>query len=212
MKPIKYDNPVCRLLTQIVDIIILNFLWVLCSVPIITMGSATAALYYSYLKINREEDSTLSGMFFHSFRQNLRQGCIMTVMFVLCSVLLFVDCSVYVSMDGIVSYAALAGLILLILALGMVSSYAVALLAQFDNPIKVILKNAFLLGIINMKYTIPIVLLNAIPFVLLFKLPYIFIACVPLFLICGVSLTAFINSKFFTKIFRLYVDEDNTSE
>lgn len=55
-----YDNPVWRFIGKLGDLIILNVLWIVCSIPIFTIGASTTAVYYVTLKMVRdEEDSTI---------------------------------------------------------------------------------------------------------------------------------------------------------
>ena len=72
------DNPIFHFLSRIADIIFLNLLFLLCCIPIITVGPSISALYYCMLKIIRNRDSSITGMFFHSFRENLKQGSLLT--------------------------------------------------------------------------------------------------------------------------------------
>ena len=41
-----YDNPVWRYIGKFGDLIILNILWIICSIPIFTIGASTTAVYY----------------------------------------------------------------------------------------------------------------------------------------------------------------------
>ena len=52
-----YDNPIWRFVGRIWDLFILNLLWVLCSIPIVTFGASTTAMYYCTMKIARDRDS-----------------------------------------------------------------------------------------------------------------------------------------------------------
>ena len=208
MKFLRIDSPIYTLLTRIVNIVLLNVLWVLCSIPIVTMGAATAALYYTMLKINRDEDTLITEMFFRAFRQNLKQGSGLTILFVVSGVLLYADYNIYKSMEGTMSSIALAGLVLLVVVWGMIFSYAFPLLAQFDNTMIQTLKNAFFLSVINFKKTIIIFVMNAIPFVIFLKFPYAFVMYLPIFLTIGFSFIAYINSKLFIKVFRGYIGEE----
>lgn len=201
----RYDNPVFNVLTRICDIFVLNILWLICSIPIITMGAATSALYYSMLKINRETDSSIVGMFFHSFRQNLKQGCGLTILFILSGLFLYIDFQVYKTIEGTISSVALVTLIVLIILWGMTFSYAFPVLAQFENTMIGTLKNAFLMSVLNLGKTIIILFLSALPFILLIGLPNVFVACFPIMLIFGIGAIAFINAKFFVHIFDKYI-------
>ena len=134
----KFDSPVYNALTRVCDIVILNALWTICSIPLITMGAATSALYYSMLKICRETDSSMTGMFFHSFRQNLRQGCGLTILFGASGLLLYVDIQLCQLINGMPGKALLALMIALLIVWGMIFSYTFPVLAQFDNTKSII--------------------------------------------------------------------------
>ena len=50
-----YDNPIFRAINTIGEIIILNFMWMICSLPIVTIGASTTALMYSCMKLHYHE-------------------------------------------------------------------------------------------------------------------------------------------------------------
>ena len=72
-----YESKFSQTLLKFCSACYLNLLWILCSLPIFTMGAATTALYYSTLKIVRGEDSHLTKLFFRSFRQNFKQATLL---------------------------------------------------------------------------------------------------------------------------------------
>ena len=65
-----YDNPVWRFIGKLGDLIILNVLWLITSIPIVTIGASTTALYYVTLKLVRDEDGYTIRSFFKSFKEN----------------------------------------------------------------------------------------------------------------------------------------------
>lgn len=67
---------------KIFDIMALGFLWFLCSLPVITMGASSAALYHATVKCIKHNDGYISKEFFRSFMLNLRQGVILWVLVV----------------------------------------------------------------------------------------------------------------------------------
>lgn len=85
------DGPIWRFLSMLGDMIILHVLWLLCCIPIITIGPATAAAHYVAMKLVRDEGRSVIGMFVHSFRKNFRQGIILGVMFTLVGLVLGTD-------------------------------------------------------------------------------------------------------------------------
>lgn len=53
-----YDNPVWRFIGKLGDLIILNILWIVCSIPVFTAGASATAVYYVTLKLVRDEDDS----------------------------------------------------------------------------------------------------------------------------------------------------------
>ena len=68
------ENPVMRFLARLVDLVILNVITILYSLPLITAGGALTAMNYVLLHLYREDESYVLRMFRKSFRENFRQG------------------------------------------------------------------------------------------------------------------------------------------
>lgn len=80
---VSLDSPIFDKTNQIADILGAGFLWLLCSVPLITIGPATAALYYTIVKVVRRNRETVIKSFFYSFKSNLKQGILFTIFYLL---------------------------------------------------------------------------------------------------------------------------------
>lgn len=208
MKFLRFDNPFCSVVNRIFDIVFLSILWTVCSLPIITMGASTSALYYCMLKIRRECDYGIVKMFFHSFRQNFKQGCVLSLICILSGLLLYVDFTVCKSREGVVGAILVELLLILIVLWGMIFSYAFPLLAQFNNKIGSILTNSFFMSFLNLKRTIPVLLLNSVPFIIFFWFPYSFIVGIPFFQAFGVGLMAYINTRGLSIVFDKYIQDE----
>lgn len=68
-------------LTAIIDIVWLGLLWLVCSLPLFTLGAASTALYYSMVKCVRHERGRATREFFGAFGRNFRQA---TALWLLC--------------------------------------------------------------------------------------------------------------------------------
>ena len=88
MKFFNLDSPLMKFLSRMTDILWLNILTVVCSIPIITAGASFTALHYVCLKMVRDEEGYITKTFFRSFKENLKQGIGAT--FVLAAVLGFI--------------------------------------------------------------------------------------------------------------------------
>ncbi len=196
------DNKFFRFLGQVADLVVLNLLWIVCSLPLVTLGASTAALYYAVLKILRGEDSTMGKMFFRSFRQNLRQGVILTLLLLAAGALLAYDLWFSLTTGSQVLLAVFVLLALLVLIL---ASYVFPVLAQFDNTLGRTMQFALLLGLRHLPATVSILILNLFPLVLLVLKPYAFLAASGLWLFLGASGIAWINAHLFNHMFAPYM-------
>lgn len=66
-----FNNPVWKFMGRIADVFFLTLLWTVCSLPVITIGASTTALYYVALKMVRNQEGYIYKSFFKSFRENL---------------------------------------------------------------------------------------------------------------------------------------------
>ena len=68
------DNPVWSFMGKVADLIILNILAVICSLPIFTIGASWTALYFVTIRMVRKEESYIVKDFFRSFKENFKQA------------------------------------------------------------------------------------------------------------------------------------------
>ena len=85
------DNPIMRGMGRLADFIILNLLWVVCSIPIITIGASTTALYTVMMKLVKNEEGYIAKGFLKAFKENFKQSTIMWIIFLLISIVFVVD-------------------------------------------------------------------------------------------------------------------------
>ena len=172
MKFFSYESKFSQLLLKLCNACMLNVLWFVCSLPIVTMGAATTALYYACLKIVRDEDSHVAAQFFHSFRQNFRQATQIW--------LILLGCGLFLGLDGYILYhlrltsggtmgviwtLALAAVIAAAIVLVIVLEHVFPLLASVENTSRAMLKNAFLIGT---HYLFATILVFAVHFAMFF--------------------------------------------
>lgn len=197
----RIDNPLFVFLGRITDLLILNLLWLICCIPIITIVPATSALYYVALKMVREEDSGIIKSFFHAFKDNLKQGIPMTLIFLAFGVILYLN----YMYSGVLNEA--AGNIFRILSLvaGAVLltffSYTTALQAQFSNTIMQTFKNAYYISIRKLHRTLIILALNLVPLFTMILLPELYNILLPLWIFLAPAGIAYLCARQFVKIF-----------
>ena len=65
------------------QLVALNLLWIICSIPVITAGASTTALFYCTLKIHKDGDCRAFKDFFKSFKQNFKQSTLVWLLMIL---------------------------------------------------------------------------------------------------------------------------------
>ena len=69
----------------------LNLLWMISSIPIITIGASTTALYYCTLKLHKDKDISTWKSFWKSFRGNFLQSTILWVLLLAAALILWLE-------------------------------------------------------------------------------------------------------------------------
>ena len=80
------DNKFFVFMGRVADLLLLNFLCILCCIPVVTAGASITALYYVTLKMARDEESYIARSFFRSFKQNFKQATIINIIMLCLSI------------------------------------------------------------------------------------------------------------------------------
>ena len=148
------DNVVMRALSKICDMVFLNVLWVICSIPIVTIGASTTALYTVMLKLVRNEEGYIFRSFFRAFKENFKQSTLIWLIIAAFSVVWWLDFRI----AGMMGAGAGEVLRIIFLIVGFlllsVTIYVFPLTARYENKISATFKNALILTIAKLPYTL----------------------------------------------------------
>lgn len=206
------DNPVWVFMGKVGDLIILNFLAIICSLPIVTIGASWTAMYFVTVRMVKKEESYVAKDFFRSFKENFKQATIIWLIALVMIAIFVGDILVYMMIPdkiptivlGVVCFAAF-------LVFGTIA-YVFPVLARFHNTTKNTIKNAFLLSIANVPYTLLFLIFILISIVLLIYV----MPLAPLAVLLGVSAPAYGFSlllvRAFKKVEPAEISEEETAE
>lgn len=136
------DNAVFRFFQTVGYVWWLHILWLMCSLPIITIGASTTALCYSCMKLHNK-DGYVTKNFFHSFKENFVQATILFLLFLLIGELLVFNLITGSQIGTVLGKLSRFGALVLLIPYGMTLLYAFAIQAKFVNPVGKTLKYAF---------------------------------------------------------------------
>ncbi|MCD7766834.1 MAG: YesL family protein [Lachnospiraceae bacterium] len=155
------DNPLWRGLGKVADLMILNIVFIICCIPIFTIGASLTALNYVTLKMHDGEEGYIVRSFFRSFRQNFKQATGLWAIMLFSGLILVLDIMILRSTEG--AFASVLTVIIIIVCIiwFMVFLYLFAVLSRFDNTVKNTLRNSFIMAIADFPRTFLMVLLYA---------------------------------------------------
>lgn len=200
------DAPMMQALTRICDIVILNMLFFLTCLPIVTIGAANAALYDMCQKMLIDEEGGIFKGYFKAFGRNFRQSTGMFLIFAGFFALTGFNMVYFGAQQG--PMLVFGYLFLLLLVVGaMVWSYAFPLVCRFQNTIFGTLRNALLLSIAYLPRTLIITAMNLLPLGLFVLAPQVFFEVSILWPIVYFGAIAYVNSLILQKVLKSLVPE-----
>lgn len=205
-KLFRMDSPLMRFLTKIADLMVLNILFCITSIPLITIGASWTALYSVTLKMVRDEEGSVSRSYFRSFRQNFRQATLLWLGVLVVLALLVLDIRVLNGMAGGTAPGLLRVGVEILALLGiMVLQYLFPSLARFEASLADTLKNACMMALAHLPKT-ALMTAAAVGAVWITLINNTTIAVgLMVWPLIGFSLMAFGNSGILGKIFDNYV-------
>ena len=189
------DNPVMQFITKIVTTVYLNILWFICCLPIFTIGASTTALCYVTLKMAKNEEGNVTAAFFHSFKENFKQGTVIWLILLGMGTVLGVDGYVLYHMRFENAFWTVCSAVFLVVlaAYAIILMYIFPLLARFNNTTFAMFKNSIMIG---MRFLLCTVLMAVIYFAMAFVVINVFTPAV----IFGEGLCAFLCSYLLSNI------------
>lgn len=203
----KYDSPLVQTCNKIVDCICLSVLWLLTSLPVLTIGAATTALYYAINTGIRCDQGGIWRAYWRSFRTNFKQATILWLLLLLVYGLLGSSCcSAYtLCLNGMLPKEMFFFLLIVLVLVMAWANMIFPYLAKFRNSSKMILKNCFGIGLLNF----PIALLQPVFFVLVI----VGIAFFPIAILCAPGVYMVLSCYTLEPVFRKYMSaEDRAAE
>jgi uncharacterized membrane protein YesL len=158
-----YDSKVMRLLDKLVDCIVLNLIWLIFSLPIFTIGPATAALYYTVDKSICKDRGYVWKEFWNGFKLNFKQGIFAGLAALLVCLVLGVGCwEILLSMAaaGEVSPLGIAYLIIVLFWV-MWLHFWLPYIARFQDSTRQMLKNTLILCLTHLPFSLLLLLAAA---------------------------------------------------
>lgn len=198
------DSPVMRFLARIGDLIILNLIFVISCIPVITIGTAVSALYGVAMRLVRGEEPSVVREYIRAYKMNFKESTAAFMIMAAAGVLLFVDFRLIGVLKG-------SMYLLLKLVLGaalgiwlLIFQYVFAYIGRFKNKTLTSLKNALFLSVAHLPSTIMLLGISIGLFVVTFFTSRTFVIGTILWTFFGFAFLAYVQSFLLCRIFAKY--------
>ena len=196
------ESPFMQLLTRVGDLIIVNALYLVCCVPIVTIGAATAALHKVAQAIVYDTDNGIFKTFFRAFRENFKQATALWLMMLFFAAAM--GCN-YMLISGFV--AGTPAMVLkgaLVVAIGLVlvlAAYMFPLMVRYTNTLRELATNALILVVVKLPRTVGLFLLSCMPLLILALSLETFLNTMVFWLAIGFGFTAYMSASLLKPVF-----------
>ena len=200
-----------RLITRFSQMVLLSFCWLLCSLPIVTIGASSAALYAVIFRLLDDDDAHLVRRFFGYFKFDFKHATL--VWLPLMFVGFFLLWSGYLYFWGIPGLPDISDFFLVILLVAAVVyliclTYVFACVARYENTVGQTIKNAIFIGL---RYILRTIVLAAISLTVIFAVMWNYTTML-LGLILAPAFVCYINASFIKRIFGELEAKQNARE
>lgn len=196
------DNPFFSCINKIIDYVFISFLWIVCSIPIVTIGASTTALYYTTNKVIRNERGEILSEFVRCFRSSFKQATCFWCSLLFLWGIIYIDIKVVVKMlgEGVIRnmYQSLFYGLFILSTFSML--YIFPYIARFMATNKMVVVNSFFFIYRHILKTILVtaIFVGVILLCLLFPICIFFMPCV----------WAHILSSILERIFERYMSQE----
>ena len=198
------DAPVIRFLAKVGNLITLSIFWTVCSLPLVTLGASSTALYRACFDLREDKGNPVKS-FFGSFVRDFKLGtlCWLCIVGACLAVFLFTRLVGALGIGLLVNLAiAIVFFAAIIIWLTWVCVFP--LVAYFDNSLKKTLRNAIFIGVKHKKQATVSALLAIVPLALFLFSPYLFLVSAGFWFLLFPGVCAYFITCRFANIFAEY--------
>ena len=208
------ENPLMLFLARVFDMMVANVLFLVCCLPVFTIGASIAALNKVTQSIVLDKDFGTFHLFFRTFRDNFKEATLAFLPLLVIFLGLGADALLVMAyLDGTIATVCEGLLFVLAVLVLAVAVYLFPLLVRYQNSLREHVKNAMILAVVKLPRTILMVLVTSLPVLVpYFSLPTFF-QTLPFFFVIGFAFMSYVSSQLLVPVFRgMEGDEEETEE
>ena len=200
---------IIRILTHIFDFILLNILWLLTSIPIVTLGTATAALYSVMMSVVEKKEGYIIKDYWKAFCRNFKQSTVVWILLPFLGACLWFDLTLIGVVPGLFRQIGTVVLGAVLIFYFMECIFVFPLIAKFENSTGNMIKNALLIPVSRLPYALMILFMTGAAIIVTFLNQRTIMIGAVIWSAIGVSVLSYANSLLLVKMLAPFMLEEN---
>jgi uncharacterized membrane protein YesL len=188
------DSRVYKWLETATDFFLLNLIWLVACLPVVTVFPSTAAMFGVVRDWVRGKDSSLTRTFIARFRENLGQSLLVGTIWAVFGIALFFDFLVASQLSYWAEIVLKSVLVLVSTVYAFGSVYLFPVMVHYDTDWKTVIKNSLLISVGRLPTTLACLVFLVVMVGLTVVVPFLVV-------ITG-SITAYVVYKLCDRVFR----------
>lgn len=203
------DSSFMNKVNKVTDLLVLNLMFMISCIPIVTIGASVTALYSVTLKMTKNEEGYITRDYRRAFITHFKSATLLGGILLAGGIFLALDFYYYVFASGREAVYVMRYLFyILLICYLFLASYVFVILGRFGETIRKSLLVSMKYSIHFLPYTLGIVFFNLAAVLLVFLFPRTLAYILTLQIFAGFSVTAYLNSHIFNKVFSKIEDEN----
>lgn len=194
-------NIALRALDVFGELFSLNVIFLICSLPIFTLGASITALYSVSFKIIEKKEGSIFNDFLNAFKKNFKQATLAWIGMLFYCMVLFAQYYLIIKTAGIIGSIYIVVLFMSVIIGALVITLIFPIISRYNNSIRMVIKNSFLLAISNLGACIKVFCLWAGTIMISVIYPVIFLHSWFLWLLIAFAVIGYLSARIVYKVF-----------
>lgn len=201
-----YNSKFMSALLGLTDAVILGVLWLMCCIPIATVGASSTAFYYAYNKSVCQKKGYAWQEFFGAFKSNFKQATKLWLILLVLGAVILADVYLLLVYGEVLPAAGvfMGVTLVLLVVLVMWGCVLFPYIARFEAGLKQSLKNAAIIMLANLFWGILLVILYGAAIVLSLRIPFVGIIAPTVYM--------YFANRILEGVFSKYIQQEQTEE
>ncbi|MGO4938321.1 YesL family protein [Fundicoccus sp. Sow4_H7] len=182
-----FEGKYYQFMNKLGNLMGISMMFVLTSIPIITIVPSLSALYYTTVKTQRTGNGYPVQEYKAAFKRELKQGMIFNLCFIISAIVLVLDIWYVTQSETLFAAISFAVLVLLFFIWIALFIYLPVLLSRFNLSSFALFKMSLMMLFRHLPYTLLFIIIYLLAVLILYLMPIPFLIILPAVLMFGIS-------------------------